>query len=101
MNQLKNQRTYRRGHRLSQACAEDLWRHTLRRIDTVFGRLVYLASLRDNLTGTFHHYGLEQRYGQRRASRLIRDSYLDTLNAWVSLNPAEQLAEMRQLIPDL
>ncbi len=32
---------------LERGAASDLWRHTLSQIPTVFGRLVYLSSLRE------------------------------------------------------
>ena len=43
--------------------ATDLWRKTLLRIPTHFGRLVFLSSLRDALTGRYSHPPLSQIVG--------------------------------------
>ena len=47
--------------------ASDLWRHTLSQIPTTFGRLVFLASLRDPNTGAYAHYGFAHRVGEEAA----------------------------------
>src|SRR4051812_33121708 len=56
--------------------AADLWRHTLSQIPTIFGRLVYLSSLRDPNTGVYHHYGLAQRFDEESADQTLRESHL-------------------------
>src|SRR5216683_4844157 len=42
---------------LERGAANDLWRHTLSQIPAVFGRMVYLAGLR-NGRGRYEHHGL-------------------------------------------
>ena len=43
---------------LDRNAASDLWRNTLSQIPSVFGRLVYLASLRNANNGRYEHHGL-------------------------------------------
>lgn len=46
----------------AERALQDFEGHTLAKMRGKFDRLVYLASLRDHNTGSYHHYGLEQRY---------------------------------------
>lgn len=43
--------------------AEDLWRRTLSGIPSIYGRLAFLASLRDVNTGRYEHHGLAMIFG--------------------------------------
>jgi hypothetical protein len=38
--------------------AEDVWDRTLAQIATTFGRIAYLASLRNENSGRYEHFGL-------------------------------------------
>ena len=53
---------------LERSAAEDLWRHTLSRIPTLFGRIAYLASLRDPNSGIYRHHGLSAVFGRDESS---------------------------------
>ena len=48
---------------LERGAASDLWRHTLSQIPSVFGRLVYLSSLRNPNTDSYEHHGFSQMFG--------------------------------------
>lgn len=54
-----------------QRVIDDISNHTLAAIPTFFGRLSYLASLRDPTTGRYQHCGLEQLYGQSAMQRAL------------------------------
>ena len=70
---------------LERGAAPDLWRHTLSQIPSLFGRLVYLSSLRDNNTGTYEHFGLAQAFGEGEAARVLGESHLNGFSQWLCL----------------
>jgi hypothetical protein len=63
--------------------AEDLWRVTLSQIETVFGRLEYLSSLRNGHTGIYEHWGFEQRFGAAQSNETLRLSHQNIFAEWV------------------
>jgi hypothetical protein len=74
--------------------AEYLWRHTLSQIDTVFGRLEYLSSLRNPHTGKYEHYGLEQRLGAENSQNTLLQSHEAAFADWVSFSLDAQKREL-------
>jgi len=72
----------------------DLWRHTLSQIPTIFGRLVYLTSLRDPNTGVYQHYGLGQQFGEAEADEVLRDSHRKAFAEWISSSLEQQKADL-------
>jgi len=85
----------------SHAAASDLWRHTLSQIPTVFGRLVYLAALRDPNTGRYQHFGLAQKYGEQEADRTLRESHQQVFQHWLSFSLEEQKADLERYLAQL
>jgi hypothetical protein len=77
---------------LSRGAAADLWRHTLSQIPGVFGRLVYLCSLRDANTGLYQHFGLAQAFGDEEAERVLRESHRQAFAEWLCFGLEEQKA---------
>jgi hypothetical protein len=74
--------------------AADLWRNTLSQIPSVFGRLVYLASLRDQNTGMYQHYGLAQMFGRADADRALRQSHEQAFAEWLCFGLEQQKADL-------
>lgn len=74
--------------------ADDLWRHTLSQIDTVFGRLEYLSSLRNAHTGRYEHFGLEQRFGAERSEATLRSSHERIFGDWIGFSLEVQKREL-------
>ncbi len=66
-----------------------LWNAAVEELPTVFGRLVFLAGLRDDETGTYRHYGLELALG-RHASDAIRSTHEATFLQWLGLTIERQ-----------
>ncbi len=74
---------------------EDLWRYTLSQIDTVFGRLEYLASLRNHHTGRYEHFGLEQRFGPEQSDATLRKSHEQIFADWIGFSLERQKGELK------
>ncbi len=67
-----------------QRAMDDLWRRTLAQIPTLFGKIVYLAELRDENSGTYQHFGLAQRYSAEEADRILRESHERVFGEWLN-----------------
>jgi hypothetical protein len=74
--------------------AIDLWHRTLAQIPTLFGRLTYLASLRNANANSYQHHGLAARFGSRAAQSAIRESHLELLRNWLELPLATRKADL-------
>jgi len=70
------------------------WRGALSQVPTVFGRLVYLASIRDQNTGEYEHTGLARIYGLDQADQAIRHSHEDTFAEWLNLSLEHQKSDL-------
>ncbi|MDQ6664114.1 MAG: hypothetical protein M3Z23_06950 [Acidobacteriota bacterium] len=81
--------------------ASDLWRNTLSQIPTLFGRLQYLASLRDPNTGEYRHFGLSQRFSGDAADEVLRDSHLRIFAEWLCLHLERQKADIEEYLEGL
>ncbi len=79
---------------LDRKAAADLWRHTLSQIPTVFGRLVYLSSLRNSNTNTYEHHGFALMFGEKESDRTLRESHATTFAEWLCFNLEEQKADL-------
>jgi len=80
--------------------ANDLWRLTLARIPTVFGRLVHLASLRTP-DGAYDHSGLARMVGGEEASQMVRSSHLRAFQEWLTLNLEQQKEDLQEYLSEL
>jgi hypothetical protein len=87
--------------KLERGAAADLWRNTLSQIPTLFGRLVYLASLRNGNSGVYEHYGLAQVFGDKDADRTLRQSHTQVFSAWLNLNLEQQKADLEEYLSGL
>jgi hypothetical protein len=79
---------------LDRSIGADLFRHTLARIPSLFGRLQYFASLRDPNTGAYRHYGLSSAFGREQSAQALRLSHTRTFREWLQ-------APLRQRQEDL
>ncbi len=86
---------------LERSAAADLWKHTLSRIPAVYGRLTYLASLRDRNSGIYRHHGLAAAFGRDESSRALRESHEQTFAGWLNLSLEEQHADLTAYIGTL
>lgn len=81
--------------------AADLWRHTLARVPTHFGRLVYLSSLRNQNTGCYEHHGLAQMFGDEQAGDTLSRSHAQIFQEWLCLNLEQQKTDLQEYLGEL
>lgn len=79
---------------LDRSAASDLWRNTLSQIPSVFGRLVYLASLRNSNSGRYEHHGLALLFGEDEANQALKRSHSKVFREWLTFNLEQQKADL-------
>ncbi len=84
-----------------RGAVSNLWRNTLSRIPTTFGRLVYLNSLRNVNSGAYEHYGLSQTFGETEADLALRRSHSQTFADWLRFGIEAQKADLDTYLSDL
>jgi len=77
-----------------EKAAADLWKHTLSQIHSQFGRMVYLASLRDANTGVYQHHGLAMVAGADTAAQTLEASHLEVFRGWIRMPLQEQHGDL-------
>ena len=78
--------------------AADIWRNVLRQIPTVFGRLVFLSSLRDPDTGRYVHEGLGRMLGSEEADRTLCRSHYQVFSQWIASSLEEQKSDLDEYL---
>ena len=79
---------------LERSASGDLWKNTLSRIPTVYGRLAYLASLRDQNSGIYRHHGLSTLFGREESCKALRESHVIVFQEWLNLPLSEKYVEL-------
>jgi hypothetical protein len=77
-----------------RSAAADLWRNTISQIPSVFGKLVYLASLRNPNNGCYEHHGLALVFGEDEANKALKNSHAKVFAEWLAFNLEEQKADL-------
>jgi hypothetical protein len=88
-------------NKLDRSAAADLWRNTLSQIPTVFGRLVYLASLRNSNSGRYEHHGLALVFGEEEANKALKKSHTRLFREWLTYNLEEQKSDLESYLSEL
>ena len=86
---------------LDRDAAADLWRRTLAQIPATFGRLVYLAGLRNQNTGRYEHHGLALLFGQADADRALRSAHRRVFYDWINYSLEQQKADLELYLSSL
>ena len=86
---------------LDRSAASDLWRNTLSQIPSVFGRLVYLASLRNANSGRYEHHGLALIFGEEEANKALKKSHSQLFAEWLAFSVEQQKADLDLYISGL
>jgi hypothetical protein len=71
-----------------------VWRTTLSQIPTVFGRLAFLASLRDTTTGRYSHEALLRFLAPGDTDRCLCNSHHQVFAEWLGYSLAEQKEDL-------
>jgi len=80
---------------LERNALADLWKHTLSQIPNTYGRLAYLASLRDPNSGSYRHYGFSAAFGREDSTLALRKSHEDTFLEWLQMPLAAKSEALR------
>ena len=86
---------------LERNAGGDLWKRTLSRIPTLYGRITYLASLRDSNSGIYRHHGLAQVFGREESGKALRESHELAFYEWINLRLSERNDDLVQYLEDL
>ncbi len=86
---------------LERSAVADLWKRTLSRIPTVYGRLTYLASLRDENSGIYRHHGLSTAFGREETNKALQQSHEQAFTEWLKLPLADQHADLTAYLESL
>jgi len=87
--------------KFDRSAAADLWRNTLSQIPTTFGRLIYLASLRDQNTGVYQHHGLAQIFGPEQADQTLKQSHNQVFAEWLCFTLEQQKGDLEDYLNEL
>lgn len=74
----------------------EVWRKTLSQIPTLFGRLVYLSSLRDSATGRYRHEALSSIMGAEDCDRTLSRSHHQIFSQWLAYSLSEQKSDLEE-----
>jgi hypothetical protein len=86
---------------LERNAMADLWKNTLSQIPTVYGRLSYLASLRDPNSGIYRHHGLATIFGREESSRALRQSHQQAFAEWLKLSIKQKKLDLTEYFAGL
>lgn len=81
--------------------AQQTWERTLDQVPTLFGRLVYLAGLRNQNSGGYRHHGLAQAFGAEESQRTIQLSHEAIFAEWLNLDLRAQHTALDQYFKGL
>jgi hypothetical protein len=74
--------------------AEDVWGRTISQIPTTFGRIAYLASLRNENSGSYQHFGLARIYSDDEADRVLRLCHREVFSEWLNFSLPDQRRDL-------
>ncbi len=74
--------------------AANIWRNTLSQIPSIFGRMVYLASLRNPNSGDYEHHGVAQFFGAEKANQALSDSHMEVFGEWLCMDLQQQKSDL-------
>jgi hypothetical protein len=80
---------------------DDLWQRSLAHIVSAYGRLVYLAGLRDPDTGRYEHFGLNPDTSTADANRALRRSHEEIFQNWINLRLEDKMSDVQLYISAL
>lgn len=79
----------------------DVWERTLSKISSLFGRIAYLASLRNENTGKYEHFGLSQIYSEEDAHLVLQESHEESFREWLAYPLEPQKRDLEKYLGSL
>ena len=79
----------------------DVWVRTLAQIPTKFGRFTYVASLRDENSGTYQYFKLALRYTDEEADCFLRASHEQIFREWLNFPLERQRGEVAEYLESI
>jgi hypothetical protein len=79
---------------LERSATADLLKNTLSRIPALFGRLEYLASLRDPNSGAYRHDGLAAMFGREESRSALSQTHRAVFREWLKLPLSEKKEDL-------
>lgn len=73
---------------------QDIWKNSLAAVLPDFGKLMYMASLRDPNSGVYRHYGLEKMYSEQESDDALREVHLELFLSWLRKPLVEQKEDL-------
>ncbi len=80
---------------------EEYWQEIIEMAPTAFGKLVYVASLRDENKGTYQHYALEECATREEGDHFLTHMHRQLFYGWLNLSLEEQVADLTLYLHDL
>src|SRR4051812_38669397 len=86
---------------LERGAVADLCRNTLAQIPSYYGRLVYLAGLRNADSGKYEHHGLALVFGDVESDKALRKMHLVTFQGWLGFSLEQQRTDLDVYLSNL
>ena len=72
------------------------WEKTVDAVSGLFGKLVYLAGLRDDSTGNYRHYGFSRRYSDELTSTILSATHEEIFSEWLTMSIEQQRSDIEE-----
>jgi len=76
----------------------EVWRKTLSQIPTLFGRLAFLASLRDPRSGRYRHEVMTSLLGAEDGDRALSRSHQQLFAEWLAYSLSDQKSDLEEYL---
>ena len=80
---------------------KDVWQRTLAQIATTFGKVAHLASLRNENSGQYEHFGLAQLYSDDVADWVLGLSHRQVFREWLNFPLEEQRQDLENYLASI
>src|SRR5262249_26886406 len=86
---------------LERSASADFFKNTVSQIPSIYGRLAYLASLRDPNTGNYRHHGLTVVFGREKSNNAMRDTHEKVFQHWLEMPLQEKHQDVADYLESL
>ncbi len=86
---------------LAGSTQEADWLRDLHLVESIYGRLVYLAGLIDSNTGKYEHYGLKTNITDQRVHSVLKKCHEDLYRDWIGSPLELKMADVQRYITSL